>query len=169
MYLYIYKNIYYYCCLVNKLCLTLWNPMDYSLTGFSVHGISQARIMEWVVISSFRGSSWRRDGTCVFFIVGRFFYHWATREAQIHIYIRIYSLSKNICSWKVSLIRAEVLVCVHACSDAQSCPIFVTSGTVVCLVLIKSFSIQNSNESLHFFICYFEIIYRLLVSFCWRQ
>ena len=38
-------------------CLTLCNPMDYSLPGSSVHGISQARILEWVALPSSRGSS----------------------------------------------------------------------------------------------------------------
>ena len=32
-------------------CLTLWDPMDYSLPGFSIHGILQARTLEWVAIS----------------------------------------------------------------------------------------------------------------------
>ena len=41
----------YFCCLVTKLCLTLSDPMDYSLTGSFVHGISQARILQWVAIS----------------------------------------------------------------------------------------------------------------------
>ena len=40
-----------------KLCLTLCNPMDHSLSGSSVHGIFQARILEWVAIYSSRGSS----------------------------------------------------------------------------------------------------------------
>ena len=39
------------CCLVTKLCLTLCDPMDYSPSGSSAHGISQARILEWVAIS----------------------------------------------------------------------------------------------------------------------
>ena len=34
-----------------QLCLTLYEPMDYNLSGFSVHGIVQARILEWVAIS----------------------------------------------------------------------------------------------------------------------
>ena len=38
-------------------CLTLCDPMDYSLPGSSVHGISQARILEWVAISFSKGSS----------------------------------------------------------------------------------------------------------------
>ena len=49
--------------LVAQLCLTLCNPMDCSPPGFSVHGTFQARILEWVDISSFRGSSWPRDRT----------------------------------------------------------------------------------------------------------
>ena len=42
---------------VSQSCLTLCNPMDCSLPGFSVHGILQARILEWVAISFSRGSS----------------------------------------------------------------------------------------------------------------
>ena len=41
--------------LVAQLCLTLWDPMDCSPPGSSIHGILQARILEWVTISSSRG------------------------------------------------------------------------------------------------------------------
>ena len=44
-------------CSVTKLCLTLCDPMDCSLPGSSVHGISQERILEWAAISVSRGSS----------------------------------------------------------------------------------------------------------------
>ena len=44
-------------------CLTLCNPMDHSPPGSSVHGISQARILEWVAISFSRESSQPRDQT----------------------------------------------------------------------------------------------------------
>ena len=47
-------------------CPTLCHPMDYSPPGPSVHGISQIRILEWVAISSSRGSSQPRDQTCAF-------------------------------------------------------------------------------------------------------
>ena len=43
---------------------SLCDPMDCSLPVSSVHGISQAKILEWVVISFSRGSSWPRDQTC---------------------------------------------------------------------------------------------------------
>ena len=54
-------------------CLTLCDPMDMSLPGSSVHGILQARLLEWVVIPFFRGSSWSRDQNCVSCIAGWFF------------------------------------------------------------------------------------------------
>ena len=47
---------------------TLWDPMDCSPPGSSVHGILQARVLDWVVMPSSRGSSWSRDGTCVFLL-----------------------------------------------------------------------------------------------------
>ena len=59
-----------------RLCLTLCNPMDCSLSDTSLHGILQARILEWVAMPSSRGSSWPRDRTCVSCIsciAGRFF------------------------------------------------------------------------------------------------
>ena len=52
-------------CLVAQSCLTLWSPMDCSLTGSSSHGIFQARILELVAISYSRGSSRPRDWTHV--------------------------------------------------------------------------------------------------------
>ena len=56
--------------------------MDCSLPGSSVHGILQARILEWEAILFSRGSSWLRDQTQVSCTAGRFFTVWATREAQ---------------------------------------------------------------------------------------
>ena len=56
--------------------------MDCSLLGFSIHGILQARILEWVTISFSRGSSQPRDRTWVSCIGGRRFNLWATREAH---------------------------------------------------------------------------------------
>ena len=48
-------------CFIAQLCPTLCGFMDCSLSGLSVHGILQARILECVAISYFRGSSWPRD------------------------------------------------------------------------------------------------------------
>ena len=60
---------------------TLCDPMDCSPPGSSVHGILQARILEWVAISFSRRSSQPRDQTQVSHIAGRCFNLWATREA----------------------------------------------------------------------------------------
>ena len=59
--------------LVAQSCLTLGNPMDYTPPGSSVHGLLQARILEWVAISSSRGSSQPRDRIQVSHIACRFF------------------------------------------------------------------------------------------------
>ena len=69
---------------VAQSCLTLYNPMDYT-----VHGILQARIQEWVAVPFSRGSSQPRDRTLISCIEGQFFTSWAgfftswaTMEAQ---------------------------------------------------------------------------------------
>ena len=59
-----------------QLCPTLCDPKDCSLLVSSVHGILQARILEWVAMPSSRASSWPRDQTpvsCGSCITGRFF------------------------------------------------------------------------------------------------
>ena len=71
----------YCCCLVSQLCLTLCNPIDYSLPGSSVHGTSQTGILEWVAISFSRRSSQPRDWTHISCTGRRILYHWATRDA----------------------------------------------------------------------------------------
>ena len=58
---------------VVQLCLTLCDPMDCSLQGSSVHGIFQARVLEWIAISFSRGSSRPRDRSRVSRIVDRCF------------------------------------------------------------------------------------------------
>ena len=63
---------------VTQLCPTLCYPMDYT-----VHGILQARILEWVAFSFSRGSSQPRDGTKVSCMAGRHFTSWATREGLL--------------------------------------------------------------------------------------
>ena len=62
---------------VAQLCLSLCDPMD-----CTVHGILQARILEWVAIAFSRVSSQHRNRTQVFYITGAVFISWATREAQ---------------------------------------------------------------------------------------
>ena len=79
---YIVSNGYYLLSRLAQSCPTLCDPMDCSLAGSSVHGIFQARILEWVAISFSRGSSPPRDRTQVFHIAGRLFTIWATRKVN---------------------------------------------------------------------------------------
>ena len=65
---------------VAQSCPTLSDPMNGSLPGSSIHGIFQARILEWVAISFSRRSSQPRDWTQVSRNVGRLFTMWGTRE-----------------------------------------------------------------------------------------
>ena len=60
---------------------SLW-PHDCSPPGFSVLGISQARILGWVAISSSRGSSQSGDWTHISCIGRKILYHWATWKAH---------------------------------------------------------------------------------------
>ena len=56
-------NAYFSCAKSLQSCLTLCRPIDYSLPGSSVHGILQARILEWVAISFSRASSQPRESS----------------------------------------------------------------------------------------------------------
>ena len=82
------------CCYwVTQMYLTLCNSMDCSLPGSSVHRILQARILEWVVISSSRESSRPRDQIWVSFVscIGRWLlYHWCHLERPILFHWSVY-------------------------------------------------------------------------------
>ena len=70
--------------------------MDCSPPGSSVHGILQARILEWGAISFSRESSQPSDWTQVSRIAGRFFTIWATKEAQIlYDFTYVWNLKKT--------------------------------------------------------------------------
>ena len=76
-------------CPVTRSCLALCDLMGCSSPGSSVHGIFWAIILEWVAISSYKGSFWPRDQTC-FSCIGRWIlYHLATREAMSASFIRV--------------------------------------------------------------------------------
>ena len=79
------------CCLV-RLFATPWTVAH---RGSSVHGILQARILEWVAIPFSRRSSQPRDRTQIFHIAGRFFTIWAIREVNVlvgYLCIFVYNL-----------------------------------------------------------------------------
>ena len=73
----VYLSILLWKSVVTRSRLTLYDRIDYS-----VHGILQDRILEWVAFPFSRGSSQPRDWIQISFIAGRFFTSWATREAK---------------------------------------------------------------------------------------
>ena len=81
----------------------LCNPINWGLSGSSIHGIIQARILEWVCIPFSRGSFWPMDWTRVFCVAGRFFTIWATREASQYMRNILWTKSKaqfgNFLQW----------------------------------------------------------------------
>ena len=81
-------------CFLSRSRLTLCDPMVCSPPGSSVHGVLQARILVWIAMPSFRGSSKLRDWIQVFYIAGRFFTSWATREVRL--------ISVVIANWSCS-------------------------------------------------------------------
>ena len=68
--------------LVTKSCPTLWGPVDCSLPGSSIYAISQSRILKWVAMSFFRGSSQPRDGIHVSWI-GRWIFFTADPPGKL--------------------------------------------------------------------------------------
>ena len=89
-------------------CPTLWDPMDHSPPGSSVHGVFQARILEWVAIPTCRRSSPPRDRThvsCISCTEGRFF----TTElpGKLPNYNRISTKTSHV-SWPWSVRESNV-------------------------------------------------------------
>ena len=113
------------CVLAAQSCPTLCNSTDCSPPGSSVHGISQARILEWVAIS-FSRESQPRNWTHVSYIGMQIFYHWATWETLSRFctvrlevfslffafvfYVYIISVKSIINLLKYSTIQLSVLV-----------------------------------------------------------
>ena len=105
-----------------QLCSTLCGPMDCSLPGSSVHGILQARILQWVVISFFKGSPQPRNWTHIFCITGRFLTTVpSTKLLKISCGIQIF----HICFLLFFVLFLDFLFCiglsVQSSSIAQGC------------------------------------------------
>ena len=86
---------------VTQACPTLCDPVRCRLPGSSVHGIVQARILEWGAISFSKGSSQPRDQTQVSCIAARLFTIWATRESQGWIYSVFILSNKHIAHYRL--------------------------------------------------------------------
>ena len=101
--------------LVSQLCLTLRNPRDCSPPDFSVHGILQERILEWVAISYSRRSCPPRDQTRVSHIASKFFtiqnpFPWKLNQRhhpkQAGGLLKNWILEDNIIPWIASYIKS---------------------------------------------------------------
>ena len=92
VYIHIFLSFFF---LVAQYVQLLAIPIESSPPGSSVHGIPQARILEWVDVPFSRGSSWPRDQTWVSRIVGRSFTIWATRKVQLSDLIIIASFRRK--------------------------------------------------------------------------
>ena len=111
---------------------TLW-PHGCSLPGSSVHGIPQARVLEWVTMPSSRGSSWHRYGTWISCIAGGFFTVWATGEAQFAL-ICLQSLR---CLWPEHGINRICLFSVLDLTSPERAAVAVISSLNLCVASLN--------------------------------
>ena len=121
-------------------CLTVCDPMDCSPPGSSVHGVLQARILEWVALPSSRGYSQPRDRTHVSYVscIGRqVFYHQchlgsllSPEETSIH--------SRNSFElWNRPQTRFLVRICIMHCSSLHYMDTYIFQGLYQTLGLQK--------------------------------
>ena len=122
--------------------LTLFNPVDCSSPGSSVHGIFQARILEWVAISSSRGFSQPRDQThisCVSYIGGWILYHCATWETLWNVIKKWFILLNIIRKLIITLALAFL------CEDLMVHRVKITNIHIKChLRLLENCSWRHS-------------------------
>ena len=140
--------------LVAQLCPVLHGPIGSSRTDSSVHGILQAKIMEWVAILFSRGSSQPRDQTQVSCISGRFFSIWVIREN----YLGISNLGiLRYCLWDRIAELDRVVV-----QSLSGVWFFVTPWTAACQPslsftiswsLLKLMSIESMMPSKYIILC----------------
>ena len=126
--------IYFGCWLSRSVVSDTCNPMDCSLPGSSVHGIFQARILEWGAISFFRGTSQPRDWTQVSYIAGGFFTSWSARGASSN-HLRVIQF-ENIFSHSVGCF---VLFCFVLSMFLLMCKLLNLSPIYLFLLLFLSY------------------------------
>ena len=117
--------------------------MDCSIPGSSVHGILQARILEWVAISFSRVTSWPRDRTRVSCIGGRRFNLWAIREALLISIIDIYNQFSSV----QSLSRVQLFATPWIAALQASLSITNSQSS------LKLMSIKSVMPSSHLILC----------------
>ena len=126
--------------LVAQSCLTFCDTMDCSSPGSSVHGILQARILEWVAIPFHRGSSWPRDWTTISCVAGRFFTVLAsfnqTRKVFRHYFFMFFLFFLS------SPLRTPITYRLGTLKFSHSWPtLYSLSLTLACLSILEFFSL----------------------------
>ena len=120
----------------------------YSPPGSSVHGILQARILEWVAISFSRGSSRPRDQTQVSCIAGSSFNLWATRETHTAFTYSFSYLEPVCCSMSSS--NHCFLTCIQISQEAGQMVwyshLFQNFPQFIVIPIVKGFAIVNKAE-----------------------
>ena len=114
-----------------QLCPTLCNPMDCSPPGSSVHGILQARILEWVAVPSSRGPSQSRDWTRVSYVscIGRqVLYHWCHLSSVSSVAQSCPTLCDPMhCSTSGFSVHHQLLEFTDSCPLSQWCHLTISS------------------------------------------
>ena len=139
-------------------CPILCDPMDYSPSGSSVHGILQARILESVAIPFSKGSSQPKDQTQVSCTASRLFTIWATSEAREHWSGSLSLLSRIFLTQRLNpgLRTSGILFTIWTIREAYQGPVVLGTGKVKVLC------------------CYFYLVFfgLILLWFCfltWRH
>ena len=147
------------CCLVAKLCPTLCDPKDCSSPDYSVHGISQVRILKWVAISFSRASSQPMDQNHISCMGRQILYCWATREAHFREYHFSLFFTLFCCFIFLWALVAIQISSVQSLSHVQ---LFATPWTAARQAslsitnsqsLLKLMSIQSVMPSNHLILC----------------
>ena len=112
----------------------LCDPMDCSSPGSSVHGLLQARILQQVAIPFSRESSQPRDWAHISRIGRWILYHWATREAHMHVHMK---------GW-----RGGLIILKHSCSFEKWVFILLTSQREIYVFISLEMSLSISGDIL---------------------
>ena len=117
--------------LITQSSLALCDPMDWTLKA-PVHGILQARMLEWVVIPFSRGCTWPRDSTQVSCIAGRFFTIWATNFPRGSVVKKPHTNAEDMGSillWEDSTCTGETVCVLQLLKLIHLRPVFCNKRT----------------------------------------
>ena len=147
--------------LVAQLCPTLCGPMDYSPPDSSVHGIFQARILEWVAIPFSMGSSWPRDQTLVSSIGRQILYHLSHQGSPLltlgvsiihrwshpHLMPPRVEISQSQDVLMLFLVTQSQGTCIHSCPSIAPTLLHMTPDSTLTPPIPKSPSWPGTWES----------------------